>query len=141
MIDFRIRKLLAIQAFLLSFWGIFLYRLFHVTLKTGNITSFWTSYWFYWLLFITSNILFLKFFAMPSKNILKSVSSVNANEDMTWSMIEETINQKDQDLLSLKTQYEKENFKYRTLLDSLLDPVFIYDESLAVTYSNHAFHH
>ncbi len=139
MIDFRIKKLLAIQALLLTIWGIFLYRLFHITLKTGNITSFWTSYWFYWLFFIITNILFLKFFALPSKTILKAVSSFNANEDMTWSMIEETLNQKDQNLISLKTEYEKENLKYRTLLDSLLDPVFIYDESLAVTYSNNAF--
>lgn len=139
MIDFRYRKLLAIQALLLTVWGIFLYRLFHVTLKTGHITSFWTSYWFYWLIFITSNILFLKYFALPSKKILEAVRTAHSAEDMTWSMIEETLRQKDQDYSALKTHYEIENLKYRTLLDSLLDPVFIYDDTLSINYANQAF--
>ncbi len=139
MIDFRINKLLVIQALLLSAWGILLFLLHHVALKTDNLSSFWISYWFYWPCFIIINMLFLKFFALPSKTILKAVSSAHANEDMTWSMIEDTLNKKDQHLLTLQTQYEKENLKYRTLLDSLSDPVFIYDESLVVTYFNQAF--
>lgn len=137
--DFRYRRVLILQAILLICWGLFLNETIHDFLKKGDVSRLWSSYWFLWIGFIIVNIIFLKFAALPSKKVMQALSPSSSPEDMTWSMIEETIRKKDQDLLDQKAVFELENLKYKTILDSLLDPVFIYDQQLNITYSNNAF--
>lgn len=129
---FRYKKLFFLQACFLCAGGVVLYRL------CENFSPLWSSI-FFWPIFVSLNLLFLGYFALPSQSVLKALSTEGLQEDMTWSMIEATIQQKDQDLMALQHKYELENLKYKTLLDSLLDPIFIFDEDLNVTYANYAF--
>ena len=137
--DFRYRRVLILQAVLLIGWGLFLNETIHDFLKKGDVSRLWSSYWFLWIGFIIVNIVFLKYAALPSKKVMQALNPSTSPEDMTWSMIEETIRKKDQDLADLKSAFELENLKYKTILDSLLDPVFIYDRDLNITFSNKAF--
>lgn len=124
---------------MLLLWGAFQNQLFHTAFKEGNFNRLWSSYWLYWVGFIFLNILFLKIFALPSKKIMKTVSPESSPEDVSWSMIEEKLLKKDLERQSLQENWEQENLKYKTLLDSLLDPIFIYDQDLSVSYANQAF--
>lgn len=137
--DFRYKRILFLQAILLSFSGIAFYRLTTLTVINNTFANYWIVALFFWLFLIVLNLFFLKHIALPSKSILKTVSPASSPEEMSWSIIEETFQQKNQDMLALKEQYELENLKYKTLLDSLLDPVCIYDQDLNITYANHAF--
>ena len=124
---------------MLLLWGAFLNQLIHKEIKSGTASGIWTSYWLLWLGFIVVNIVYLKFFALPSKKIMKAVSPDSEPEDMTWSMIEETLEKKESQIEILRTLLEKENIKLKTVLDSLLDPVFIYNSELKIIYANQAF--
>jgi two-component system phosphate regulon sensor histidine kinase PhoR len=137
--EFRYKRLLIVQALLLLLWGAFQNQLLHNAIKESKYNNLWSSYWFYWVCFIVINVLFLYFFALPSKKIMKTVSPDSSPEDLSWAMIEEKLLKKDQELLTLQQSWEQENLKYQTLLDSLLDPVFIFNDDLSVSYANQAF--
>lgn len=137
--EFRYKRILIFQVVMLLIGGALQNQIIHHALKEDRLNTLWAFYWIFWIGFIILNILFLKFFALPSKKIIKSVSPDSSPEDLSWTMIEEKLLRKDQELQNLKLYSELENTKYKTLLDSLLDPVFIYDDNFLVTYANQAF--
>lgn len=92
-----------------------------------------------WVLFIIFNLTFLKFFALPTKGLLKKLESTTLPEDLSWSVIEDTLQKRDVYQQLIQSEYEIENLKYKILLDSLHDPVCIFGREQVILYSNQAF--
>lgn len=92
-----------------------------------------------WVLFIIFNLTFLKFFALPTKGLLKKLESTTLPEDLSWSVIEDTLQKRDVHQQLIQSEYEIENLKYKILLDSLHDPVCIFGREQVILYSNQAF--
>ena len=140
MIEIRYKKILFFQAFFLFALGAFVYNFFKKSFGLTNVsTSFWSLYLLTWFLFIVSNLLFLKFFALPTKGLLKKLESTTLPEDLSWSVIEETLSKRDVHHQLIQSEYEVENLKYKILLDSLHDPVCIFDKDQIILYSNQTF--
>jgi two-component system phosphate regulon sensor histidine kinase PhoR len=139
MIDLRYRKILFFQAFFLFAIGTFFYNFFKRSFGLHVGSEFWGWYLFIWVAFIAFNLLFLKFFALPTKGLLKKLESTTLPEDLSWSVIEETLSKRDVYHQLIQSEYEIENLKYKILLDSLHDPVCIIGKDLIILYSNQAF--
>jgi two-component system phosphate regulon sensor histidine kinase PhoR len=141
MIEFRFKKLLIIQGLLLAMLSliIFFYLKKELGIKyTFEITKYYFGIWF---LFILANILFIGRYALPSKKLLATVQNPIDPMESGWSDIESSIQQKTDEFLNIQSEYENETLTYKTLLDSLKDPVIILDKKENVFYSNLAFTH
>lgn len=92
-----------------------------------------------WFIFIVFNLLFLKFFALPTKGLLRKLESTIPSEDLSWSVIEDTLSKRDVHHQMIQSEYEIENLKYKILLDSLHDPVCIFGTNQIILYSNQTF--
>lgn len=132
MIEIRYRRILFLQGFFL----IVLCFLSYILSKNSATPIKFLTTWFF---AIFLNLIFIKKYALPSRSLLKKIKSNAANVDLSWIEIEETITKKDEALTTQKEKYELENLKYKLLLDSLQDPVCIYNKDLVVIYANHAF--
>ena len=119
MSDIRFQKVLYVQ-------GLFLILLFFFTFIAIQFHIHSLFLISIWLTSMIGNLIFLKKFALPSK-------------ELTWNEIEKSLAQKDVDLQKQKEEYEQENFKYKLLLDSLQDPVCILNNEMLILYANHAF--
>jgi two-component system phosphate regulon sensor histidine kinase PhoR len=139
MIEIRYKRILFFQAFFLIVLGTFLYNFFKKSFGLHVGASFWGYYLLTWLLFIVFNLLFLKNFALPTKGLLKKLESTTLPEDLSWSVIEDTLSKRDVHQQLIQSEYEIENLKYKILLDSLHDPVCIFAKDQMTLYSNHAF--
>lgn len=140
MIEIRYKKILFLQSFFLFALSILIFNYFKKSLGIHNIkTSFWIGYLIIWLFFIFFNLLFLKFFALPTKNLLKKLQSTILPEDLSWSVIEETLSKRNVYHQLVQSEFEIENLKYKTLLDSLHDPVCIFGKDNQILYSNQNF--
>lgn len=139
MIEIRYKRILFFQAFFLFVMGTFLYNFFKESFGLHIGTSFWSWYLLSWFIFITFNLLFLKFFALPTKGLLKKLESTTLPEDLSWSVIEDTLSKRDVHHQLIQSEYEIENLKYKILLDSLHDPVCIFGKDQVILYSNQPF--
>lgn len=140
MIEIRYKKILFFQAFFLFVLGTFIYNFFKKSFGLHNVgASFWSFYLLIWFIFIIFNLLFLKFFALPTKGLLKKLESTTRPEDLSWSVIEDTLSKRDVHHQLIQSEYEIENLKYKILLDSLHDPVCIFGQDQIILYSNQAF--
>ena len=139
MIEFRFKKLLFLQGLFLAILSLVIF--FFIKKELGIHYSFETTknYFIIWATFIITNILFLGRYALPSKKLLATVQNPVDPLDSGWSEIESSIQQKADELLNIQSEYEKENLTYKTLLDSLKDPVIILDKKENVFYNNLAF--
>ena len=139
MIEIQYKRILFLQAIFLFILGVFLYFYFKKSFGLSIPSNFWGSYLLIWCTFIVGNLLFIKFFALPTKGLLKKLEVSTTPEDLSWADIEETLSRKDIHYQLLQSEYEIENLKYKILLDSLHDPVCIFDKEQMITYSNQAF--
>ncbi|MBY0413193.1 MAG: PAS domain-containing protein, partial [Bdellovibrionales bacterium] len=78
-------------------------------------------------------------FALPTKGLLKKLESTTLPEDLSWSVIEDTLSKRDVHQQLIQSEYEIENLKYKILLDSLHDPVCIFGKDQIILYSNQSF--
>ena len=68
MIEIGYKKILFFQAFFLFSLGTFVYNFFKKSFALHDVSSkFWTIYLLVWFGFIVLNLLFIKFFALPTK--------------------------------------------------------------------------
>lgn len=142
MIEIGYKRILFFQAFFLFILGTFLYNFFKRSFDLHNVSStIWLTYLGVWFLFIFFNLLFIKFFALPTKGLLKKLESTTPSEDLSWSVIEESLSKRDVHHQIIQSEYEIENLKYKILLDSLHDPVCIFNKDQVILYSNQAFDH
>ena len=140
MIEISYKKILILQSLFLFFLGIFVYIYFTKSFGIQNVgLSFWSFYLLIWSLFIAFNLLFLKYFALPTKGLLKKLESTASSLDLNWSEIEESLSKRDVHHQMIQSEYEVENLKYKILLDSLHDPVCIFGKNQIILYSNHTF--
>jgi two-component system phosphate regulon sensor histidine kinase PhoR len=140
MIEIRYKKILFFQAFFLFALGAFVYNFFKKSFGLHNVgATFWSFYLLTWFLFIVFNLLFLKYFALPTKGLLKKLESTTLPEDLSWSVIEDTLSKRDVHHQLIQSEYEIENLKYKILLDSLHDPVCIFGQDQIILYSNQTF--
>lgn len=139
MIDIRYKRILVIQAFFLFLMGAFLYNYFKRSFDLHVPSSFWLMYLGVWFAFIACNLLFLKAFALPTKRLLEKLESTTPSEDLSWSVIEDSLSKRDVHHQIIQSEYEIENLKYKILLDSLHDPVCIFNKEQIILYSNQAF--
>lgn len=138
MIEIRYQRILFFQALFLFLLGTFVYNFFKKSFGLHVPASFWSWYLLSWFVFITFNLLFIKFFALPTKGLLKKLEATTP-EDLSWSDIEDTLSKRDVHMQIIQSEYEIENLKYKILLDSLHDPVCIFNKEEVILYSNHAF--
>ncbi|MBC7714009.1 MAG: hypothetical protein H7177_11765 [Rhizobacter sp.] len=143
MIEIRYKKILFFQAFFLFVLGTFLYNYFKQSFDVQHVSSsFWMTYLGVWFFFIVFNLLFIKFFALPAPSLLKKLeSSTTPGEDLSWSVIEDSLSKRDVHHQIIQSEYEIENLKYKILLDSLHDPVCIFNKEQMIVYSNQPFDH
>lgn len=139
MIEIRYKGILFLQALFLLLLGTFLYNYFKYSFGLHVPPAFWSMYLGIWIAFIILNLLFIKFFVLPSNSLIKKLRSSAPVDDMSWAIIEETLSQRDLDLKKQKEEFEQENLKYKTLLDSLHDPVCIFSKDEKILYSNPSF--
>lgn len=139
MIEIRYKGILFLQALFLIILGAGLYQYFKSFFGLHIPSSFWTIYLLLWVAFIIFNLVFIKFFAFPSQSLIKKLRTSTPADEMSWAIIEETLSQRDNDLKKQKQQFEEENFKYKTLLDSLHDPVCIFNKDEGLLYSNNSY--
>jgi two-component system phosphate regulon sensor histidine kinase PhoR len=139
MIEIRYKRILFFQAFFLVVLGIFVYFFFKNSFGLHISPGFWGYYFLTWVLFIVFNLTFLKFFALPTKGLLKKLESTTLPEDLSWSVIEDTLSKRDVSQQLIQSEYEIENLKYKILLDALHDPVCIFGKNQIILYSNTAF--
>lgn len=139
MIDIRYKRILVIQAFFLFLMGAFLYNYFKHSFDLHVPSSFWLMYLGVWFAFIACNLLFLRAFALPTKGLLEKLESTTPSEDLSWSVIEDSLSKRDVHHQIIQSEYEIENLKYKILLDSLHDPVCIFNKDQIILYSNQAF--
>lgn len=132
MIEIRYKRVLLVQTFFLIALSFFSY-----ILARNSATP--AKFLLLWILAIILNISFLKKYALPTRSLLKKIKSNTTKVDLPWIEIEDTIAKKDKALSTQKEKYELENLKYKLLLDSLQDPVCIYNKDLLVIYANSAF--
>lgn len=141
MIEIGYKKILFFQAFFLFSLGTFVYNFFKKSFALHDVSSkFWTIYLLVWFGFIVLNLLFIKFFALPTKGLLKKLDSTTPPDDLSWSVIEESLSKRDVHHQIIQSEYEIENLKYKILLDALHDPVCIFGKDQIILYSNQAFH-
>lgn len=140
MIEIRYKKILFFQAFFLFILGIFLYNFFKRSFNLHNVEgSIFLTYIGIWVAFIIFNLLFIKSYALPTEGLLKKLDSSTPSEDLSWSAIEESLSKRDVHHQIIQSEYEIENLKYKILLDSLHDPVCIFNKDQVILYSNQAF--
>lgn len=139
MIEIRYRRILFFQALFLFLLGTFIYNFFKKSFGLHVGASFWSLYLLSWLIFIVFNLLFIKFFALPSKGLLKKLEASVPEDDLSWSVIEDSLSKRDVHHQILQSEYEIESLKYKILLDSLHDPVCIFNKDEVILYSNQAF--
>lgn len=139
MIEIRYQRILFFQALFLFFLGTFTYNFFKKSFGLHVPTSFWSWYLLVWFFFTAANLIFIKFFALPTKGLLKKLETTAPTEDLSWSDIEDTLSKRDVHMQIIQSEYEIENLKYKILLDSLHDPVCIFNKDEIIVYSNHAF--
>lgn len=141
MIEIRYTKILFFQALFLFLLGTFVYNFFKRSFGIHDVSSqIWTAYLLIWFVFIFLNLLFIKFFALPTKALLKKLDSTTPPDDLSWSVIEDSLIKRDVHQQILQSEYEIENLKYKILLDALHDPVCIFGKDQIILYSNQAFH-
>ena len=141
MIEIRYKKILFFQAFFLFVLGTFVYNFFKKSFGIQDVSSqVWTTYLLIWFVFILLNLLFIKFFALPTKGLLKKLDSTTPDDDLSWSAIEDSLIKRDVHHQIIQSEYEIENLKYKILLDALHDPVCIFGKDQIILYSNQAFH-
>lgn len=120
--------------------GVFLYNFFKSSFDLHGISSvFWLTYLGIWAVFIFLNLLFIKLFALPAESLIKKLEPTASSEDLSWSEIEESLLKRDVHHSNIQSEYEIENLKYKILLDSLHDPVCIFNKDQIIIYSNQAF--
>lgn len=142
MIEIRYKRILFLQSLFLLTLSFFVFNYFKKSFGLHNIgIAFWGGYLLIWFLYIAFNLLFLKFFALPTKGLLKKFESAILPEDLSWSMIEETLSKRDVHHQLIQSAFEIENLKYKILLDSLHDPVCIFGKNNLILYSNQTFNH
>jgi two-component system phosphate regulon sensor histidine kinase PhoR len=139
MIEIRYKGILFLQALFLFILGAGLYQYFKSSFGLHIPSSFWSTYLLVWFVFIVFNLVFIKFFAFPSQSLIKKLRTTTPADEMSWAIIEDTLSQRDNDLQKQKEEFEKENFKYKTLLDSLHDPVCIFSKEENLLYSNNSY--
>ncbi len=140
MIEIRYKRVLFFQAFFLFVLGTFLYNFFKRSFDLHNVSStIWLSYLGIWFFFIFFNLLFIKFFALPTESLIKKLEPTAPTDDLSWSEIEESLLKRDVHHQIIQSEYEIENLKYKILLDSLHDPVCIFNKDQTILYSNQAF--
>jgi two-component system phosphate regulon sensor histidine kinase PhoR len=139
MIEIRYKGILFLQALFLFVLGAGLYQYFKSSFALKIPSSFWSIYLIIWVAFIVFNLIFIKFFAFPSSSLIKKLRTTTPADEMSWAIIEDTLSQRDNDLKRQKEEFEKENFKYKTLLDSLHDPVCIFSKEESLLYSNNSY--
>jgi two-component system phosphate regulon sensor histidine kinase PhoR len=140
MIDIPYRKILFFQGFFLFILGLSLYYFFKQTFNLAHISSsIKLTYISVWILFITSNLLFIRFFALPTKSFLKKLDSSPLAQELSWSEVEDSLIKRDIQQQSIASEYEVANLRFKVILDSLLDPVCIFNNDQVILYSNHAF--
>lgn len=141
MIEIRYKKILFFQAFFLFVLGTFVYNFFKKSFDLHNVDSkVWTMYLLIWFVFILLNLLFIKFFALPTKGLLQKLASTTPADELSWSVIEDSLSKRDVHHQIIQSEYEIENLKYKILLDALHDPVCIFGKDQIILYSNQAFH-
>lgn len=139
MIEIRYQRILFFQALFLLLLGTFVYNFFKKSFGLHVGASFWSVYLLVWFVFIFFNLLFIKFFALPTKGLLKKLESTVPPDDLSWAVIEDSLSKRDVHHQIIQSEYEIENLKYKILLDSLHDPVCIFNKEEMILYSNHAF--
>ncbi|AUN98989.1 PAS domain-containing protein [Bacteriovorax stolpii] len=139
MIEIRYQRILFFQALFLFLLGTFVYNFFKKSFGLHVGASFWSVYLLVWFVFIFFNLLFIKFFALPTKGLLKKLESTVPPDDLSWAVIEDSLSKRDVHHQIIQSEYEIENLKYKILLDSLHDPVCIFNKEEMILYSNHAF--
>ncbi|MBC7428768.1 MAG: PAS domain-containing protein [Bacteriovorax sp.] len=141
MIEIRYKRILFFQAFFLFILGVFLYNFFKQSFDLHHISStFWITYLTVWAIFIIFNLVFIKFFALPAESLLKKLeTSTTPGGELSWSVIEDSLSKRDVHHQIIQSEYEIENLKYKILLDSLHDPVCIFNKNQSILYSNQAF--
>lgn len=138
MIDIHYRRILFFQAVFLSALGISLY--FFLKNSIGGLPHyFWFKYSLVWITFIIFNLAYIKFFALPTKTLVHKLRPSLPSDELSWSIIEESVSQNNDDFLKQKKALEEEYLKYKTILDNLPEPVFILKKNLIILYSNQAF--
>lgn len=139
MIEIRYQRILFFQALFLFLLGTFIYNFFKKSFGLHVGANFWSIYLLVWFVFIFFNLLFIKFFALPTKGLLKKLESSVPPDDLSWAVIEDSLSKRDVHHQIIQSEYEIENLKYKILLDSLHDPVCIFNKEEIILYSNHAF--
>lgn len=139
MIEIRYQRILFFQALFLFLLGTFIYNFFKKSFGLHVGASFWSLYLLVWFVFIFFNLLFIKFFALPTKGLLKKLESTVPPDDLSWAVIEDSLSKRDVHHQIIQSEYEIENLKYKILLDSLHDPVCIFNKDEIILYSNQAF--
>jgi two-component system phosphate regulon sensor histidine kinase PhoR len=132
MIEIRYKRILFFQAIFLIILAVITYILFNQNLNTVKFLIVWTTA-------IILNLLCVLRYALPTKSLLSKITSTAVEEDLSWAEIEESIARKDVAFNKQKEEFESENLKYKRLLDSLEDPVCIFNKSLNIIYANQAF--
>lgn len=92
-----------------------------------------------WITAFLLNIFFLKLYAFPSDKFLMKISEKSSTDDLSWEEIEASLRLRDAAIQTKQAQYESENLKYKQLLDSMDEPVFIVNQTLVVKYANKSF--
>lgn len=115
MIDLRHRKLL-------FFHSLFIFVVVLLSFLFFRQGSHLTTFMALLIISVVANVIFLRLYALP------------ATEE-----IEETLAKKDIALKEQKKVFELETLKYKQLLDSLEDPVCIFNRKLVIIYANNAF--
>jgi two-component system phosphate regulon sensor histidine kinase PhoR len=134
MIEIRYKRILFFQTIFLIVLALFSYIALNSNYAPLTMISFWFGA-------IILNLAFIRQYALPSESLLKTISEVDSKEDLSWEEIEDTIAKKDVALLKQREEFELENLRYKLLLDSLEDPVCIFNKKLTLIYSNQAFIH
>lgn len=132
MIEIRYKKILFYQAVFLIVLAAVTYSLFSNERDPLKFLLVWTTA-------IILNLLYVLRYTLPTRSLINKIRSEGLREDLSWAEIEETITKRDAAFNHQKKEFELENLKYKRLLDSLQDPVCIFNKNLSVIYANHAF--
>lgn len=139
MIEISYKRILVFQFLFLVLLAFINYFFFKNNFSISLNPSLFLSLFSIWIIFIILNLIFIKFYALPTKGLIEKLEPMATNEDLSWSDLESSLSRRDVDHKNQQTEYQIENLKFKLLLDSLHDPVLILNTDKIILFSNKAF--
>lgn len=135
MINLRYKKIYLLQFFLFIIFG----GINFVLLKSDFIAHNQNLFIIFWIISTLLFILNLKLFLLPSNSFFENIDELKEAQELNWPKIEEVVKQKNNEFKSISAHFETENHKYKTILDSLHDPICIINKKQQLLYVNNSF--